>query len=40
MKRRGEGLKLSGKPKLTNSKRMGVHPSMRVKKPKGVKYAA
>lgn len=28
MKRRGTGLKIKGTPKLTNSKRMGVHPSM------------
>lgn len=28
MKRRGAGLKIKGTPKLTNSKRPGVHPSM------------
>jgi len=32
MRRRGEKLKLSGTPKLTNSRRMGIHPSMRTKK--------
>ena len=28
MKRRGQGLKIKGKPKLTNSAIKGTHPSM------------
>ncbi len=28
MKRRGQGLHIKGTPKLTNSSRAGVHPSM------------
>lgn len=32
MKRRGEGIKVKGQPKLTNSSRAGVHPAMDGKK--------
>ena len=32
MRRRGEGLRIGGTPKLTNSSHKGVHPSMTGKR--------